>query len=152
MAFIYFTEEQKQRANNADLAEFLLRQGEKLIPSGRDKRLASNKSITVRGSEWYDHATECGGHAIDFVQEHYNMSFPEAVTALLGGEQGQSYTQAPPKQAVEARKEFALPPANSDMRRVYAYLLKQRCIDREVLTAFAKEKLIYEDAEHHNAV
>ena len=50
MPYIHFTEEQKLRANSVDLVEFLRRQGEKLIPSGRDKRLASDHSITVRGS------------------------------------------------------------------------------------------------------
>lgn len=38
------------------------------------------------------------------------------------------------------------------MRRVFAYLIKQRFIDREVLSHFAHEKLIYEDKEYHNAV
>lgn len=53
MPYIHFTEDQKLRANSVDLVEFLRRQGEKLIPSGRDKRLASDHSITVRGNEWY---------------------------------------------------------------------------------------------------
>jgi len=38
------------------------------------------------------------------------------------------------------------------MRRVYAYLLKQRCIDRTVLDFFIHHKLIYEDAQYHNVV
>ena len=87
--FVYFTEEQKQRANAVDLEDFLSRQGEKLLRSGREKRLASDHSITVRGNRWYDHATEKGGCAIDFVRMFYNQSFPDAVTMLLGGEQGE---------------------------------------------------------------
>ena len=81
--FVYFTEEQKQRANAVDLEDFLSRQGEKLLRSGREKRLASDHSITVRGNRWYDHATEKGGCAIDFVRMFYNQSFPDAVTMLL---------------------------------------------------------------------
>lgn len=38
------------------------------------------------------------------------------------------------------------------MRRVYAYLLKHRGIDREVLNHFAHAGLIYEDAKYHNVV
>lgn len=38
------------------------------------------------------------------------------------------------------------------MRRVFAYLIRQRCISREVLSEFAREKLLFEDAEYHNAV
>ena len=47
--YIEFMPEQKERAATVDLEEFLLRQGEKLIKSGREKRLASDHSITVRG-------------------------------------------------------------------------------------------------------
>lgn len=56
--YVYFTDEQKQRANAVDLEDFLARQGEKLLRSGREKRLDSDHSITVRGNEWYDHASE----------------------------------------------------------------------------------------------
>lgn len=38
------------------------------------------------------------------------------------------------------------------MRRVYAYLTKTRCLDREVVSAFARAKMLYEDARYHNAV
>ena len=46
--YIHFTDEQKQRANSVNLVDFLEKQGEKLLRSGKEKRLASNRSITVR--------------------------------------------------------------------------------------------------------
>ncbi|RAZ93380.1 hypothetical protein DK853_40575, partial [Klebsiella oxytoca] len=64
MPYIHFTEEQKLRAASVDLAEFLRRQGEKLIRSGPEYRLASDHSITVQGNEWYDHAVKEGGGPI----------------------------------------------------------------------------------------
>lgn len=157
--YIHFTEDQKLRANSVDLVEFLRRQGEKLISSGQDKRLTSDHSITVHGNEWYDHAAERGGHAISFVQNFYGLTYPEAVTRLLNGEQGEVYIPAEKKEK-EPPKEFALPPSNQAMRRVYAYLLQQRHISREVLSAFAQKGLIYESRElsidqtkvYHNAV
>lgn len=156
--YIHFTNEQKQRANSVDLVAFLRMQGETLIPSGREKRLESNHSITVRGNEWFDHATKEGGLAIDFVQNFYGHTFPDAVTMLLNGEQGVPYSKA--KNREEARKPFELPLRNSDMRRLFAYLIKHRLIDRDVVSFFAKEKLIYESKEpaldklkeYHNAI
>ena len=119
-SYIHFTEEQKQRAAAVDLEEFLRCRGEKLLSSGREKRLASDHSVTVRGNEWYDHAEERGGHAVSFVQRFYGLSYPDAVTMLLGGELGTAYPSAG-ERTEEPAKPFALPPANKDMRRVFAY-------------------------------
>ena len=149
--YIHFTEEQKQQAASVDLERFLLCRGEKLITSGREKRLARDHSVTVRGNEWYDHAEERGGHAVSFVQKFYGLNYPEAVSLLLGGNTGNAFPAASEKEPEEP-KPFELPPANSDMRRVYAYLVKRRGIDRDIVTAFARAKLLYEDAEYHNAV
>ena len=156
--YIHFTEEQKERANSVDLVEFLRMQGEALIPSGRENRLKSNHSITIRGNEWFDHATKEGGLAIDFFQSFYGLPFPDAVTMLLGGEHGEVYSKA--KEKAEVRKPFELPPKNNDMRRVFAYLIKHRYIDRDIVSFFAKEKLINESKEqsadkskeYHNAI
>lgn len=144
--YIPFTNEQKELAASVDLEAFLLSRGEKLIPSGREKRLYSDHSITIRGSEWYDHAQEKGGNAISFVQRHYNLSFPEAMQMLLGGSFQPAETRMP-----EA-KPFIMPEKHTDMRRVFAYLTQTRGIDSAVISAFAHEGLIYEDAKYHNAV
>ena len=105
----------------------------------------------MRGNEWYDHAQGQGGYAIGFVQKFYGVGFTDAVTMLLGGEQGELYRQSAPREP-EPPKAFVLPKANGDMRRAFAYLMGTRCIDREVLSAFAHERMIYEDVPYHNAV
>ena len=79
MPYIHFTEEQKNRAASVDLEEFLRMRGEKLTRSGGEKRMASDHSVTIRGNEWYDHATEKGGGPISFVRDFYGLSYPEAV-------------------------------------------------------------------------
>ena len=53
---------------------------------------------------------------------------------------------------VKEAKPFELPSKNDTMRRVYAYLVKHRCIDCEVLNTFVKAGMIYESADYHNAV
>lgn len=117
------------------------------------------RAIKLNDGELYDHEAEEGGGPISFVQTFYGLSYPEAVTRLLGGEKGEVYQPAQKKEREEP-KEFALPPANQTMRRVYAYLLQQRHISREILNAFAQKGLIYESRElskdktkeYHNAV
>ena len=148
--YIPFTEEEKEQAASVDLAEFLRQRGEKLLPSGREKRLASDRSVTIRGSEWYDHEEHEGGNAISFVRKHYGLSYPEAVEELLGRRSGQTY---PVAQSIKTPpKPFELPQANRDMRRVFAYLVKGRHIHRSIVTHFARARLLYEDAKYHNCV
>lgn len=130
---------------SVNLEAFLENRGERLLRSGREKRLASDHSVTIRGNEWYDHAEALGGNAISFVQRHYNLSFPEAMQMLLGCEVSIYLPKPKPK-------PFTLPKKHPDMRRVFAYLTQTRGISNGVVAAFAHEGLIYEDAEYHNAV
>ena len=159
MPYIPFTEEEKMTANSVDLADFLRVRGEKLERAGREYKLiysddsGSHDSITIRGSTWFDHKNQTGGGAIKFMQYHYGMDFPTAVQELLG-QRVTSLSSVPLKSTnqSEKQKDFRLPEANDNMHRVFAYLIKQRFIAAEVITHFAKRKLLYEDKEHHNAV
>ena len=159
MSYIPFTDEQKILANSVDLEEFLRMRGEKLERVGREHKLiyydssGKHDSITIRGSTWFDHKNQTGGGAIKFMQYHYGMDFPTAVQELLG-QRVTSLSSVPMKSTKqsEKQKDFRLPEANDNMHRVFAYLIKQRFIAAEVITHFAKRKLLYEDKEHHNAV
>ena len=159
MPYIPFTDEEKQLANSVDLAEYLRVRGEKLERAGREYKLiysddsGSHDSITIRGSTWFDHKNQTGGGAIKFMQYHYGMDFPTAVQELLG-QRVTSLSSVPLKSTKqsEKQKDFRLPEANDNMHRVYAYLIKQRFIAPEIISHFAKRKLLYEDKEHHNAV
>ena len=158
MPYIPFTDEQKILANSVDLEEFLRMRGEKLERVGREHKLiyydssGKHDSITIHGSTWFDHKNQVGGGAIKFMQEFYDMDFQTAVQELLG-QRVTPLSHSPPKAiAKEEKKEFRLPQANTNMHRVYAYLIKQRFIAPEVITHFAKQHTLYEDKEHHNAV
>ena len=148
--YIPFTEEQKRQANLVDLSEFLRRRGEPLITSGRELRMGSNHSVTVRGNEWYDHAAERGGGPVSFLKEFHGMDYSEAVLALLGSDGGPLPQIRAPNEKV--KKPFELPQANGDNRRMFAYLVKHRRLDRDVVAQFIKQGLLYEDQKYHNAV
>ena len=72
--YVYFTEEQKLRADDVDLEDFLRQQGETLIRSGRDLRLKSDHSVTIRGNEWFDHATQKGGHPVSWLRPYNGVN------------------------------------------------------------------------------
>ena len=138
--YIKFTQDQMRQAKQIDLAVFLKNRGEPIKRSGREYEWEGHH-VTLRGNRWYDHYNQKGGTAIDFVCEYYKMAYPDAVQYLLGIEPSAIY-----------RKEFELPVRNNNMRRVFAYLMKQRCIDRNTIYHFAHLNLLYEDAKYHNAV
>lgn len=152
--YVHFTDEQKLAAKQTDLAAFLKSKGEDVKKSGSEYEWVGHH-ITLRGYEYYDHYAQHGGTAVDFVQEHYGMNYPDAVQLLLGSGAVAApvteYRQCDHQRGYN-RQPFVLPPANENMRRVYAYLIKQRCIDRDVIYHFAHRGLIYEDAQYHNAV
>ena len=158
MSYIPFTDEQKVLANSVNLEEFLRMRGEKLERAGVEHKLiyydssGKHDSITIRGSKWFDHKNQTGGGAIKFMQEFYGMDFQTAVQELLG-QRVTPLSHSPPKAiAKEEKKEFRLPEANTNMHRVYAYLIKQRFISPDIISHFAKQHTLYEDKEHHNAV
>ncbi len=149
--YIHFTEEQKDQARQTDIADLLNRQSEKLKRSGSEYEWRDgSQKVTIRGNLWFHQYERVGGDAIDFVKRYYNKSYPEAMEYLLGGSGIGVLAVSPP--VVRESKPFELPPRNDNMRRVYAYLLNKRGIDREVLNAFASAGLIYESADYHNAV
>ena len=116
--YIYFTPEEKARAQNTDLVSLLRAQGERPVRSGREFRTPNDPSITVRGNKWFDHSKREGGYAVSFVQRYYRLPYQEAVLLLLGRKNNKSYEQAKP--AKETPKPFALPEPYGTMRRMYA--------------------------------
>ena len=148
--YIHFTDEQKEQARQTDIVSLLTSQGETVKRSGREFEWKDGSAkVTIRGNLWFHQYDRQGGDAIAFVRRFYNKSYPEAMEYLLGG-CGGTLIVSPP--IIKEVKPFKLPPKNNTMRRVYAYLIKHRGIDSEVLNTFVKEGMIYESADYHNAV
>lgn len=147
--YIPITEDQKEQARQTDLVAFLRQCGETVSPSGTEFQWHHNgQKVTIRGNVWYNQYTQAGGDAIAFAQEFYDYSYPDAVMLMISMNCG----IANPSYKAYPKAEFIPPARNENMRRVYAYLLRQRGIDKEVLDAFTHRRLIYESAKYHNAV
>lgn len=158
--YVHYTQEEKERANRVNLEELLLRSGEELLPSGREKRLGSNHSITIRGNCWYDHAEEKGGLAIDFVKMYYGKTFSEAMAFLLSEEGVLPAVAVDTLTEQKEKKPLEVPPKSRDMKRLYAYLIKKRKLDVKIVNHFVRIGLLYESSEqskktgkfYHNAI
>lgn len=158
--YVHYTQEEKERANRVNLEALLLRSGEELLPSGREKRLGSNHSITIRGNCWYDHAEEKGGLAIDFVKMYYGKTFSEAMAFLLSEEGVLPAVAVDTLTEQKEKKPLEVPPKSRDMKRLYAYLIKKRKLDVKIVNHFVRIGLLYESSEqskktgkfYHNAI
>ena len=146
---MYYTQEQIDRANQADLVSFLQSQGEQLTRAGNEYRWKRHDSLTVRGNKWYRHSQSKGGGPVDFVMEFFGKSFTEAVE-LLTGEKGAA--PPPDRHCPAPLSDFRLPPRSTDNRIARNYLTAARRIDEDVTGFFLSNGDIYEEAAHHNAV
>ena len=142
-----YTQAQIDRANAANLEDFLRAQGETLVRSGKEYRWKAHDSLTVCGNKWFRHSQSKGGYPVDFVMEFYGKSFPEAVQ-LLTGEQGESRQDASPALS----PAFRLPLRNVANANVLNYLTQERKLSPSLVNFFVSAGDIYEDAAHHNAV
>ena len=141
-----YTKQQIAAADHTDLAAFLLSRGETVARKGRESFWEKHQ-VWIDGAKWYSHYENVGGHAIDFVKRYFGLSFSDAVRELVGE------TVSVPVPSVQSEKRtLVLPERNPTMDRVYTYLMEKRFIAREIISHFAHERTLYEDALHHNCV
>ena len=142
-----YTQAQIDRANAANLEDFLRAQGETLVRSGKEYRWKAHDSLTVCGNKWFRHSQSKGGYPVDFVMEVYGKSFPEAVQ-MLTGELGEVQPEADPTPS----PAFRLPLRNVTNANILNYLTQERKLSPSLVNFFVSTGDIYEDAAHHNVV
>ena len=142
-----YTQAQIDRANAANLEDFLRAQGETLVRSGKEYRWKAHDSLTVCGNKWFRHSQSKGGFPVDFVMEFYGKSFPEAVQ-MLTGEPGEVQPEADPAPS----PAFRLPLRNVTNANILNYLTPERKLSPSLVNFFIAAGDIYEDAAHHNVV
>lgn len=142
-----YTQAQIDRANAANLEDFLRAQGETLVRSGKEYRWKAHDSLTVCGNKWFRHSQSKGGFPVDFVMEFYGKSFPEAVQ-MLTGEPGEVQPEADPAPS----PAFRLPLRNVTNVNILNYLTQERKLSPSLVNFFIAAGDIYEDAAHHNVV
>ena len=172
-----YTQEQIDRANQTNLEEYLRQKGERLRKTGSESVLiykdstGEHDSISVRRNRWYDHKNMRGGYPLKFMQEFYGMNFRTAMKELLHGEEpglGRKRNAEQEKPNVSEKtkvngntakcedgtkkSEFKLPEKDSNMKRLFAYLLQTRFLSKDMVKSFVEQKILYQEKEHGNVV
>lgn len=153
------TKKERYLAGHIDLVSLLRSRGETLKKLGSEWEWKfHDERVTIRNNVWFDQYTQKGGDAVDFFCYFYGESEEQAAAMLLNcsvADPEKLPVRSPPRAAptIDKReKALEIPPAHSNMRRVFAYLCQTRGIAPEVVSAFAHAHLLYESASHHNAV
>ena len=156
---IPITKKQRYLAGRTDLVALLRSRGETLKKLGSEWEWKfHDERVTIRGHLWFDQYTQKGGDAVDFFRYFYGESEEQAAAMLLNcslSDLEKLPARSPPslsRSKQEEPKHLEIPPAHKDMRRLFAYLCQTRGIAPEVVSAFARKGLLYESADHHNAV
>ena len=153
-----YTDEQIQRAAKTDLVDFLRRNGQQVKRVGSEYEwMDGNETVSIKNNLWFNQYERIGGTIISFVEKYFGLSFQDAIQFILNEEGSEEFKPTthkknPPKPQPIMPKEFKLPPRNANMLRTFGYLINCRGISGTVLRIFAHNGLLYESADHHNAV
>lgn len=111
-------------------------------------RIDPDKNIFVQNS------TGAGGSVIDFVMTFQGMDLKRAIRTL-GGKTATGSVQERKDPDPETRKEkigdLKLPEKDSNMKNIFAYLIKTRGIDQAIVQEMVQRKALYQDI-HKNCV
>jgi hypothetical protein len=160
-----YTEKERQKVkDNVSLIALAESMGYHVVRMGAYYSLKEMDSIIIYNDRtwrrWSNKGYITGGSQIDFeLAFGSSTSVPEAIHKLLDFINEPSFdvsymdknNKAFQNQSVEP-VQFVLPPRNDNYRRMFAYLIKTRGLSQEVVSYFVHNKLIYEDAKHHNLV
>ena len=163
MKLSYKEEDRQKVKNSVSLTAYATSLGYTVFKKGAYYSIKEMDSIIIYNDKsWRRFSNKGninGGSQIDFELEFGSShTVPEAIHTLLG------FINAPTENNNYVRtttlstgdnndvKEFVLPPRNDNYKRLYAYLMKTRGLSQEVISYFVHNKLIYEEASHHNMV
>lgn len=145
-----FSDEQVDSANHKDIMEVAKNLGLPLKKEGGSYRVPGNGGFVITpGKNVFkifskDEKGYRGG-PIQLVMMVEKIPWVKAVAYLLGEEIREVSHK---KQIPIPKKEIVIPERNSNYRHMYAYLMKTRKIDKEIIDVFVKEKLLYENTYH----
>ncbi len=146
-----FTDEQVDAANHKDIIEVANNLGLNLVKESSYYRVPGNGGFCISPirNAFYIHSKQgedgCKGGPIQLVMMIEGIPWIKAVAYLLGEEIREVTVK---KQDSNPQKELVIPERNRNYGHMYAYLMKTRKIDKNIIDIFVKEKLLYENTYH----
>lgn len=143
-------EEMKEKVQITEVARNL---GYTVVKVGKYYSLKEHDSVRIDPSKnlYIQNSTGNSGSVIDFTMNFGNMDFKDSFKYLNSNFQYMKVVPGVYKAEDNNKgvKEFKLPPRNQSMKNVYAYLIKTRGIDKEIIDGFVKAGNLYQDKRNN---
>ena len=151
----FYNHEQIRSARTADLFRYMLdHHASDVKREGTHLYLVSNRSVRVHSGVpgFHDFSTEEKGNSLEFLQKYLGYTFTGAVGALTSVPTCLPDVENPkPLPSIDSRDIILPVQAGPPYRQLYAYL-SRRGIPGSVISMLIKRGLLYQEAEHNNAV
>lgn len=145
-----FTAEELNLANSIDIVEYAKQKGHVVERFGQTYRIKGYGGLVIDETRtkfnWFSESV--GGGPIQFVMKTEGKDWVNAVKTLIGQDNIQSQFREFEKNE-PIKKEFKLPEKNNTYKHMFAYLIKTRGIDKDIVKDFVEKHKIYEN--NHNS-
>ena len=153
---LYYTDDEKEAAlRNNNALQFAASRGYHLVKTGSEYHLKEHDSMVFKpDGRWFWNSQGLSGHAIDFIQHYEGKSYTEAILMLAGTLDAPAPVSPmiTPIHIEDEKKEFVLPERAEDYKIIFAYLIKERGIDADLVKQLVTEKKIYQSKAYNNLV
>ena len=146
---LFVSTEEKERANNVNILDYLISIGEPLKSEGNNfYRHEDHDSLVVNSRKNYFswNSRNVSGNAVTYLMNVYNISFQHAVKKInddLGDKDLSTFTV--PEPTYPSKFNYDVKEVNS-IENVFKYLVHDRKIDSDLVQAFIRADLIKEDS------
>ena len=152
MAKKRFTQEQYQKALEVDLLDFLQKRGHEFKKCSSEYHMKEHDSFVVKGHLWKWWSKGIGGNIVSYLTKVEGMDTVDAVYYLCGQQFDKDREKTEflrhSKAEENAPKCLIAPYKNETYKHAFAYLMKTRMIDKEIISEMMHSESIYESIEY----
>lgn len=139
-----FTQEELQQVYNTNVKEFVLNQGFEFKDTDLTKKACRVKDMSglyIFDRGFHHFGSDTKGNITDFAKVFLNLDFNEAVETILGTRAYSNTIEFTPK-IQEPKEEMILPKIDSSIKETAEYLIKNRCLSRNIVKELVQQGAI----------
>lgn len=148
-----YSEEQIKEASNISIFDYIRSQGYDYKQIGNEVHIKGYGGlyVNVAKNSFYNHSECKGGRGcIAFVEYMEDKSFKQAMETLVG-EGNIKFEKKEWKPEIKTKPtEFIPPEKAATYKNLYAYLIKERMLDKDIINDFVKQGILYQTTSEHS--